>query len=259
MLEIFPVYYSSLTCSQCRYGRSSEGSSQCYYCPPNTYPQQGTRDCILCKVNTMGIPGAASCIPRPQCSAEYDIVPIYQNCMSGKKRFRQYNWRDESFCDKSNFTFSKEVTEISCADCGPGTSLLIGSPTNCGICKEGDYSTETNSIWCKTCPAGSYAPKAAIYTKLETMPDKFETSCEKVADDNLDPCAILKGWIVAKGGFTVLPNFPARVRLILKTKVNVTNEKGRLDFNYKLEETSKNIESLSISIDGETTGIYSSL
>ena len=94
---------------------------------------------------------------------------------------------------------------------------------------------------------------AAIYANLEEMPASFETTCERPSGETLDICALLKGWIIAKGTFTVIPNYPGKSRLIMKTRINITAETGRLDFNYVLEERATQAESLKIRIDGEIT------
>jgi len=201
----------------------------------------------------MAIPGSSLCTPRPGCLFDYDVTPYYQHCINGK-RLVENRVRAESFCDRTIFVFSKQAEEKPCASCNPGSYVLNESPSNCAKCNDGEYTNTTNAMQCKTCPAGSHSPKAVIYKNLEVMPTEFQTYCERVVGEILDTCSILKGWIVAQGKFTVLPFFPGRVQLILKTSVNITDRQGRIEFNYVVKQATPQVEGLKIRIDGIATG-----
>lgn len=253
MLEIYPLKSAPTSCEPCMFGSSPPGSSHCFHCPINNYAEKGTNNCIPCDTGKMAVPGSDTCTIRPTCSMDYDVIQTYQNCINGQRQMTNI-FRNESFCDKSKFSFPTSPITTSCSSCNPGSFIQAGSPTNCGPCAKGEYSNVTNSIQCNVCPAGSYAPFAAIYKNLEEMPNAFESTCEQPIGETTNVCAFLKGWIIAKGTFTVLPNFPGKSKLLLKTRVNITDEIGELDFNYILEERPVQVESLKVRIDGELSG-----
>ncbi len=143
---------------------------------------------------------------------------------------------------------------LACEVCNPGT--YIGTAEErCKVCADGSFSTERNAEKCLVCGAGMRAAKAVRYENLEKMPTGMNTRCERVGTNSGDVCAIHKGWIVANGGFTVLPYMPLGGRLILRTIVNVTKARGKMDFAYSVSESASSPETFKIRIDGQTSGI----
>lgn len=165
--------------------------------------------------------------------------------------------RTESVCNKAKFAVPAAGDGIECEVCNPGSYIGVDKDKSCcSKCPNGMFSTGTNANICQVCPAGMKAAKAIHYANLEKMPETMDTRCERSGTDSADICSIHRGWIVANGGFTALPYLPQGARLILRTRINVTKSRGRMDLAYNAIESSNPAESFKIRIDGQTTGTY---
>lgn len=251
MLDISPVYYSSLKCKHCRTGSSSpSGSSRCFRCQANYYEDKNKSTCIKCPDGTMAYPGYPSCVRKPACTQMYDVIPKYQRCINGK-RLVKYEIRDNLICDQASITIPPDA-EVQCASCNLGSffDILAGK---CLPCNNGLYNKNENAAQCQICSSGRYAPLGAYYNNIEEIPDAFETTCEKMNYIYADICSLHKGWIALNNAFTVSPHLPKGIELLLRTKVNITTSKGKLTFTYQMNRRPAPIESLKLSIDGELT------
>ncbi len=205
----------------------------------------------------MSYPGDSLCSPRPTCIPAYDAEPIFQQCANGKRAVT-YRWRNDTVCDTDGAVLPDGQT-VACASCPAGFFINKANNSACTACPHGYFSSENNKEQCERCSSGKYAPLAQNYEELEAMPAGFDTRCEMVQTEARDLCAFHSGWVVANGSFTCLPSVPKGVRLVLRKKVNVTQEWGYMEFVYKYPSLSSSdpSELLKLKIDGYTIGILS--
>jgi hypothetical protein len=186
--------------------------------------------------------GALKCTYRPTCEKQIDLIHLYGPCKGGGRNIK-YSTRNDTMCRRADFQFTSGPS-VPCQTCNPGTYNKTGEASECVLCKEGDYSTTENATRCTKCPHGNYAPKVQVYTKLDYLPEEFDTHCENSMEDY---CAIFQGWIVAERVITVFPYMPEGVKLILNTSFNVLEPKGRLLFRYNGSDS----EALTLIINNE--------
>ena len=199
----------------------------------------------------MAFPGSKSCKPRPECIHDYDFIPIFTPCQNNQRKLI-YTWRNDTICDKDSYKKVEPERTMQCEVCEAGK--YINKQGLCKECPEGEFSSQKNSLSCKPCNAGHYAPKLKSYIRLENFPNDIETTCERSEEIEINPCEIIKGWITYKGFFSVPPYVPIGTILILRKIIDIVGNEGSLEFAYQLEDET---ESLKIIIDGVETKLNS--
>jgi len=253
-IEISPVQYAPTQCTPCKGMHSGPGSSSCAGCPANYFVPPYMQNCHPCPESQFAYPGENRCLMRPTCSIDYDAIKFYKGECINSEQTVSFEWRSPPVCIKVNSELPPNRTE-PCGSCPKGSFVESGK---CKPCPENTYSEFENSKQCTTCPKGKLAFYSKKYTQITNMPQPFSTKCEDNVSDSKDPCYFFHGWIVAKGGFTVHPAFPNGAKLILRLLSNVTQNGGKLKFEFEQKSnspTSAGAERLKLKVDGISTDI----
>ena len=237
-----------MTCIPCKTSRSLAHAEACFACPLNWYYSEEKKDCQRCQEHTIAFPGEIECHSSPECRVEFDAERIYSPCDGGKRRL-SYVWKQDGACHPGAERLPA-VEEVNCERCIQGTYRKDYLNGICEACPHGFFSSKVNAEKCTECPAGKFVSSAKI---CENMGD-VETYCENFESFFKDSCAFTKGWDKGKDGFTIDPRIPMGVRVVLRKVANISEETGRLKFEYNVSEAYTENERFQYRVDGVLRG-----